>query len=676
MSTTPEELGERWDAFYNANVLPLIDLVIAAGLFWLAGLVIARLISLLPWWRRVEIRRTESAGCRGAGYALVTVGALLFVGLASIPATTPEIWYFMVAATAGLLGAIVLGLGMATTPRISATVVGASGDENAAWEAELLTRMRELNADDPRGRVEKPSGSDLNEVIAVSDQTGNAFVKFIGGALAMLFNLAPWRLQVTIFDGRSGTASLRRNGRFVEDVPLELPRDAVDPTHPAELLILAAAFGAKRVADHYPDITGFYNATDWQGIGMLRVARIAEGAARRTYLAKSVEKDPGNILTEYEQVHGTYAGATDPDQLVYLIDRLEPMINIAARLCGRTPVLEEVRYQPWHAASPFATNEPRLLMLRLMTLYTTAIRNWSVAEGSPGRLTVEERYRRAIKIVGALLDALGEPHHRPSPTERDAIRRMQDRAGVCYLLLLAKAGEIAPLVVTDPGHATRLELARQWSEQAADSIDIEVRYSYVCYLARTASPERSVVERDAIADKLEAVCRVDDEYRSTALTDPELQVLGAVAEVRAVVLPPIADAWDIERFAAQKRALLAAGVATPTALADRAVVIDLLERGAFRRGVLLPLHDGAEILAAGLAVRSSLDERARLRAVRCLLDERGHTVATLNAEADGSAEELVAAVAKAVFWVPDDAERRTSARFLAELVDHVGAAAR
>lgn len=697
-----------WSAFAD-GIEPFIEMAVAGGLAWLVCMVAARFIAAIPVWTRFTITRRTSTAAKWIGAATTLAAAAAYVALAAVPEVFGDAsaWMWVLVVVVALIGAVILAIGMATTPRLQVTVLQSSGESNAAWATEVTVRMRELNMDDPKGRVERPNGSDLNELVAIADRTENWVVALIGGAVSMLLNLTPWRLEVTIFDARSGIARLRRNGRFVEDAPLELPRDPADPEHPTELLILAAAFAATTVASAYPDIVGFYNTRQWLGLGLIGIARRSTGVARRDYISRAIQADPRNILVEYEDVYERYAYATDKETLTELLDRLEPMIQVAAVLSGRdvTP-LHDVKARPWHELdlkgghaedrdrgsriTPRPRPEPGLLMLRLMAFYCMTIRNWLMYEFSEPTDEVRgvewtseavERRRRATEIVRAFIGALDTLPRAERKAAHDAIVRMQQRAAISLMLLLDDDGDdgddtarsAAGRQVDGPQR-----IARDWKAAAEQSTELEVRYSLACFISRQLvlkpgdPPEEKV---DDIARRLRSVCWVD-EYRELALSDPELTRLGGHAPLRRAVLPKMRDAWQIARFKECRVQLESAGIRAPEELVHASVAHRLAQRSTLDERSIGRLVDSARILNAALEVDDHPYSTAeRLRVVRHLLDRGGHTVASLQTAHAEANDAVVADVAAAVHWIPDEGEQALSASFADGLVERLRASA-
>lgn len=668
-----------WNSFYSEIIAPAVALLIPIAIVWLLILLVTRLLALTAVFGGTTVRRRTSLWTRVIGFILTGGAAVAFVvgassgeaGLSGREAILPILL--------ALFGMSIYAFGMATRPRLAATVTDSKGAVNAALTTELLARMRELNADDTRGRVGEPSTSDLNEIIAVAGQSENWLVNVVAGAMSALFNVTPWRLDVTILDKKNALAVLHRNGRQVEDATLTLPADPDDTDHPGELLAVAAAFGAVTVARCYPDIVGFYGAQDWRGIGWLAATRGLPKEKRRVYLERALEADPQSILVEHAELFRRYAANptydVDREQLESLMDALEPMIREAAILSHvHRDELEAIEPKPWHSTVD-GPREPRLLMLRLMTLYTTFVRNWTALSERTDTASAGARRQRAAQIIDVFIDELPKTPPRDRRAARRDLMRMEQRASLSYALLREPGSSADP--ANRPG---RLEDARarrsEWIQHrviaARDSNDFDVRYSYACYLARRrhAGDMCSDTEPEAIAKRLALVLDVIDDYRDGAIDDPELRLLAAATPMRNVVLARDISAWDIKRFARHRTELEARGIIDPVRLSAPYISAKRLKSDTFDLATAQSLIDGARILAAAPRISpAGIDDPARLRAVQVVLDE-GHSVDSLLASwADPRARKaMTATVGKALFWNPDAGEQVVVEKFLGALV--------
>ncbi|WP_022890356.1 hypothetical protein [Agromyces italicus] len=707
-----------WGAFQSGFLAPLVDYGVVWVVAWLVCIVGARLLSAWRGWTRSPVTRRYSMRAKWIGGLIAAVAAAGFVGAGALTSAVGP-WLALawaVVVVLAIVGVIVLAHGMATTPWLKITVIGPSGSSNDAWATEVTVRMRDLNADNPSGRVERPDGSDLNELVTIADRTENWAVALIGGAMSMLLNLTPWRLEVTIFDTESGVARLRRNGRIVEDAALELPAVPAVAEHPGELLVLAAAFAATNVARRYPDIIGFYNTREWLGLGLIGIARrTRDDELREQYIARAIQADPRSILVEFEDVYERYRGATDPLRLRELLDRLEPMIHVAAVLAGRrVEALHDARFRPWHALDRepkrdsdearrrwrriTAHPEPQLLMMRLLTYYTMTVRNWLMS-GDTAFASDAERLactERAIAIVGEFVAALESMPLRERDAADEVFARMEQRAGLGLLLLLddhdgLRGGE------PDERLRDRRVTAERWKQAAMASTEVEVKYSVACYQSRRIAAGRANGDGELadVVERLTGVCWVE-EYRDLAIIDPELIPLGREPAMRDAVLFDMLDAWQIDRFREARLQLESAGVRRPEELAAAGAQHRAVQRSGLGGAEVAALADAARILRAALEAefgfgdgdgdggvgdecdaserRSRRERWARLRAARCLLDDGRHSSRSLIAEYDDDAESIVDDVARAMFWVADDDERRAVGDYLDRLVELVRAA--
>ncbi|HEY1105426.1 MAG TPA: hypothetical protein VGE78_04695 [Agromyces sp.] len=726
-----------WSLFQSGFISWFVDHALVWVAVWLVTVVAARALSIWKLWTRKPVTRSRSTEAKLVGAGVTALAAFAFVVVGSI---TSLIAPWLVVALIGVgviatVGIVVLAFGMATTPWLRITVTGTGGATNDAWATEVTVRMRELNADNPKGRIERPDGSDLNELVAIADRTDNWAFALVGGAVSMLFNLTPWRLEVTVFNSVSGVARLRRNGRVVDDASLQLPAPPADGGHPGELLTLAAAFAAVTVAHEYPDIVGFYNTNDWRGLGLIGVARITDDPAlRERYIARAREVDPDSILVEYEDVYHRYAGATDARRLRELIERLEPMIASAALQAGR-PIAgigtedESVTGATGTRSEPGKPEadasgarrsarryvEPPMLMLRLQSYYLMTIRNWLVAadgsakdDAAGGHADRPERLERATIVAAELVAALDELKREADAKQRRAqyakqrtsLERMEQRAALGLLLLndeRMKSRTAADTAAVDDAEASarlrqRVELATGWKNIAKRSGLVEVKYSVACYESRRIAEGWADDDADFefIVAQLGAVCG-DDEYRQLALADPELAPLvdprgdrARRIRMRDAVLLDMNDAWQIERFRRVRVPLERAGVRTPQDLVVPATQSRVVLRSDLDVDEVTSLADAARILHAVMTTECGLvpdrfdgrdadrEHWARLRAARALLDDDRHTVQTLCDEHAQDRGTLVDELATAMFWRPDEREERTVGDYVDRMIERLG----
>lgn len=668
-----EGLAGTWSSFYADYVAPFIALLVPVIVIWLLLVLLARLFAMTPGLPGSRTRRATSRIARVTGFILTLSAAIAFV-LAAVrdaaglsgPEAVPGVVFAM-------FGVPIYGFGMATRPRLAATVTAPSGEVNAALTNELLARMRELNADDARGRVEQPAASDLNEIVAVAGKSDNWVVNLVGGALTHLINLTPWRLDVTVLDKQRAIAVVTRNGKRVREAQLRLPVAPSDSNHAGELVALAAAFGAITVAACYSDIRGFYGAQDWRGIGMLAAADQVGQSQRNLYLRAATEADARSILVEHAALFQTYRPHASREELERVMDSLEPMIRQAARLAGISrPEFQQIKPKFWHQEGN-GSIEPTLLMLRMMTWYTTLLRNWLVQIPEADKRDSSMREQRGRDIVDVFVDTLRSMPKRDRLAAPNDLVKMRHRAALCYSLLQPEE-----LAEGNPGGASDLphdDAARsRWLSnlvgEISQSTEYEVRYSYACYLARRwargdavagASPSR-------IAERVRDVCDAVDYYQRIAPRDPELLLLKNFDPVREAVLPRLIDSWDLRRFGTHRRALESAGILDPAWLASSTVSVHTLTRAGIEESPAHSLLDGARILVAAQNARAGMDDASRLRGAWMLIDVEGHSAATLKSAFAASKQEVVDAVASAIYWAPDGQQKASATRFVERLV--------
>jgi len=703
-SSTPSDwtaaMGDRWGRFVDVVLAPLGDALLAILIAWLVLAVGARLVALLPGVRNLKTRRRTGAVLRTVGWSLVAITPIVAV-VATAYADDGMTAWMLVAIPLALVAIGVLGPGLATRSRLDAKVIGPDGSVNTAWSIDALMQVRNANLDDPGARVERPSSPDLGEFIAIADRSGSGVASALAWLFQVLFNSAPWMLQVTILDERSGIATLRRNGNPIDEVELALEWDSDEPDQHRKLLALAAGFTAMTMADRYPDVRGFYRATSWRSVGFLGLARMTRGDERRHYLARAIEEDPTSILAEYDRVFDRYEQLEDRAALESFLDRLEPIINQAAWLCGEPPIFDDVKPKVWHeyvrveaelggprldpsdvrrSMRPIRTRlderrrarpmrpEPRAMLLRALMLYMMAARNWAAyvdlepASGSELDEAVQMRRERirdaVVRDIELLEQETGGQRHDPNRV----LARMRARAALCYMIFNP----------ADAGEWTGPDAARRWLEDAGASLEIEIRYSYACFTARRARAMEASGEHELLVE--EAIrgvryARYVDYYQREAARDPELMLLGAEPRMRELVLPPISSPWQIVRFGAVRPQLERRGILDPARLADDP---GLLERGdtlGLGADDFALLVDAAVILKAALTTdEGGLTPVERLRAVRYLVDDAGYSVLALTGRFASEFDALAKAVAAAVHWVPTREELGDVERFLVGLL--------
>ncbi|MGW9629663.1 hypothetical protein ACWGST_03105 [Agromyces sp. NPDC055520] len=481
LSSWTAAVGTRWHAFVDAVLVPLGDALLAMLVAWLVLAVAARLVALMPGVRNLAVTRRTGATLRAVGWSLVALTPVVIV-IATAYASDGFAAWLVVALPLALAAVAVLGPGLASRSRLDAKVMGSDGSVNTAWSIDALNQVRNANLDDPTERVERPSTPDLGEFIAIADRSGSGIASAIAWLVQVLFNSAPWMLQVTILDERSGIATLRRNGSPVDEAELELEWETGEADQHRKLLALAAGFTAMTMAERYPDVRGFYRATGWKSVGLLALARMTTGAEHRHYLSRAIEEDPTSILAEYDRVYDRFEGLGDRAAHEAFLDRLEPIVNQAAWLCDEPQVFEHVPPKVWHtyvrtaaatgghrldpadvhaALRPIRTRidarrrarptrpEPHAMLLRSLMAYLTAARNWSAyvdlagtgsGNGSGnggGAAGDEDAARRRERIRGAVVRYIELLEHQTGGQRRDPNRvlaRMRARAALGYVI--------------------------------------------------------------------------------------------------------------------------------------------------------------------------------------------------------------------------------------------------
>ena len=729
LSSWAAGIGTRWNAFLQDVLVPLGDALLAMLVAWLVLAVVARLVALLPAVRNLKMRRRTGAVLRVVGWSLVSLTPVAIVFVTTVASDR-----FVVGLSVGLiaLAAVavgVLGPGLASRSRLDAKVMDSDGSVNTAWSIDALMQVRNANLDDPTERVEHPSTPDLGEFIAIADRSGSGIASAVAWLFQVLFNSAPWMLQVTILDERSGIATLRRNGHQVDEVELDLEWDSPQTDQHRKLLALAAGFTAMTMAERYPDVRGFYRAAGWKSVGFLGVARMTSGPEHRHYLNRAIEEDPSSILAEYDRVFDRLEKLDDRAALESFLDRIEPIVNQAAWLCDEKPVFDDVKPKDWHnyvraaaeaggqrldpsdvhaALRPIRTRidarrrarsarpEPHALLLRTLMAYLTAARNWAAvvdlaergaesAGEDPGAAARRDRIRDAVDRYIALLEhETGGPRRDPNRV----LARMRARAALSYVIFNpdvaddwtdagAAARGSSRLPTRRATEARRAAAARRWLEDAGGSLEVEIRYSYACFTARRAgamdAPEKHA---ELVDDAIRGIryARQVEFYQREAARDPELMLLGREPRMRELVLAPINSPWQIDRFAKVRERLERRGILDPARIADDPGVLglgDALGLSAEEFGLLI---DASTILQAAIATdEGCLTRTERLRAVRYLVDSAGYSVRALAGTFAQEFDALSRSVASAVLWVPTAEELENICRFLVGLVTRLDA---
>ncbi|MGR0319567.1 hypothetical protein [Agromyces sp. ZXT2-3] len=734
LSAWTTAVSTRWDAFVDGVLVPLGDALLAMLIAWLVLAVGARLVALLPGIRNLKATRRTGSVLRIIGWTLVVIVPVAIV-IATAYADDGFAAWLYVALPLALVTVGILGPGLATRSRLDAKVIGPDGSTNTAWSIDALMQVRNANLDDPSERVERPSSPDLGEFIAIADRSGSGVASALAWLFQVLFNSAPWLLQVTVLDSRSAIATLRRNGHPLDEVELTLEWDSIELDQHRKLLALAAGFTAMTMADRYPDVRGFYRATSWKSVGFLGLARMTRGEERRHYLSRALDEDPTSILAEYDRVFDRYQRIADRVELESFLDRLEPVVNQAAWLSGERQVFPDVEQMVWHdvvrvaadlgpkrldpadmrpVLRPIQTRleerrrvkppapEPRAMLLRTLMLYMTAARNWAAyvdLDGTGADATAIESRRDRIRMaVDRFITLLERESAAPRRDPNRVLSRMRSRAALCYMIFNPGApgawGEEDP-VSSAPSRASRADsggaggpgssqqvaaAASRWLQEAGSSLEIEIRYSYACFTARRAREigtpaERSLLIEEAIRGVRYA--RHVDYYLREAARDPELMLLGHEPQMRELVLPPIGSSWQVARFAALRPRLERRGILDPARIATDPSLESLRAELGLEPDEFALLVDASIILRAGLRTdEGGLSGEHRLRAVRHLIDDAGYSIPALTGTFAEQFERLSKSVAAAVHWVPTDDELLDVERFLVGLMARLEAETR
>lgn len=673
-------------------------------------LVGARLAVFCRANRDVRATREFAHSMRRRGYWLiVTVGGGVGVVYGGLRLTDDAYLSLglvaagLVALSVGVYAALALSVGLATSPRVDARVVSADGHNNPAWAIDVLTQIHSAHGGGESKAAASHGGGnqpDVGELITVADKSGNGMASLAAAVFQMLFNTSPWLIEVTVLDGVTATVALRRNGHEVEEEVLRLPYGHVEDDHHRELLAMAANFAAIRVAARYPDINGFYGVENWRSAALISVAMITTGPEREACLTLALEEDPSNLVAEYEELFEYVGDQTDASILMERIERLEPMIDLAAKLSGNVPVLDNGQ-MPWHddasrrildrnrkaegdrpsrlqrfvAVRPADRNmlraltlpEPPMMMLRLMLWYLSSVRNWLAVESArEGRLPDANAPQGDLGSLGSRVECVLRSmvaalvHSDVTPGRGESLERMR-----MYVAIDDQAlGSWAGVQFDQPTRA----LLNAWFTDAELSTDLDVQHSLAClYVSQmcSSSDRKYRKDRSALVVSSLKYAHFKPYWRDWSIRDPELRLAGGDAKIREVVLPAIADAWLIERFAQVRDRTPVRAVRDPELLTDR-VIVELAAAPDLTPDVVRSIAAGAAILRA--ARRSCLpDDQAVLRAVRHLLDE-GHDLNSLRSGCEFDFDYVVDGIAEAVYWVPSAPERESIVKFVKDLV--------
>lgn len=623
-----------------------------------------------------------------AGSSLVATWAFGARGVAGVPGAAGDpIGIAVFAVVVGALGALVLSIGFASSPVVDAKVLTSAGASNDAWAIDVLDQISSAHREgSPQSRVRaRGNRADLGDAIQVADRSGNGVAALVAWLLQLFFNVAPWLVQVTILDGISATATLRRNGHMIEEVPLRLAVGTAEQDQHRKLLIMASSFAAMRIAAKYLDITGFYGVESWKSAAYASLAIQTTDEERTEYIELALAEDPANLVAEFEELLDALDEPTDAEKLWVLMSRLESMIVVASTLCG-TPVGLDATPDQWHEKmlrrfvdrrrdDPRMTREPPQMMVRAIEWYLGAAGNWvALKTGADGEISsdvaedeLDRRRRNVASVISALADLLTRPEFRNrlgGEAARPEVERMQMRTALAEL-------SIAPWA--QPQHRPGVESALlRWFDEAVDTADPALRFLLACALAHEALR----VDDDERAEIVEGVrnsvefARFSAYYREWTFHDPELRLLGADPGLRNLALSGLTTAWEMKRFAEVATTHAAQALGDPGWI-DADVIAELRETGEIGAPMLRWIADGAAILRAARRADSGFDETAVLRAVRFLLDDAGFELISLRIAGEHEREALVDRIAEAVYWVPDASERATASRFVDALLEGI-----
>jgi hypothetical protein len=691
-------------------------LLLSLGIF-VVLIVIARLLISLPAYRQLRTPRDFADAMRKRGWWLTASAAVVMGFVYRILRSTEDAGLSASAFFVGLLGlglgvygTIVLSAGFAMSPRVDAKVLTPDGQDNAAWAIDVLTQIRVAHRAGAVPGATRPTTNhaDFGTLINVADRSGYGMAALLGSVVQLLLNTSPWLVDVTVLNGATAAATLRRNGHDLEEVMLRLPYgDPSDDNH-GELLIMASSFAAIGVAARYTDIKGFYEVENWRSAALVAVAMATSGEERRLCISQALEEDPSNLVAEYEEVADEYDDEGDTTNLVERMDRLEPMINLAALFCGTEPMLRTTSGQ-WHLVAIERHDarferlrdstpsrllkilsvtrreradlrapdipEPPLMMLRLMHWYLQSARNWLAlglerdgrlpnADDDPDTDVGSRRYRVGL-VLGWMVVALNDPY---------VVERVNDPAELERMRMIgAVDAAILQEWVDQPFDEPMSNRLETWLQSAHNSTDSYVQHQIACYFAQQLHESAGDQDTQTWSARLFDAVRYahsDPYWASWTFSDPELRLAGNDQKLRELALPDVAGPWHIERFAQIAGRTPVRAIADPAMLTDE-MFAELALAPDLPPDVIRSISDGAMILRAARAASSSFDDRAVLRAVRYLLDDNGHDLKSLRLERTRDIHPIVDGVAAAVFWVPDPMERAIAAEFVMELLRRI-----
>ena len=683
-STEPAEFAVAWILEWGTQAA-VVGAVLA---------ILARLLVFKPKYREYRTTTDLAARTKRLGIWLIATAALVSTLAFQVGRWRDEALVESAALVVGLLalavgvrGAWELSLGFATSPRVDAKVLNKDGTANEAWAIDVLAQINNAHregATPTSARASQRNQADFGDLIKVADRTGNGMAVLVTWLFQLFFNVSPWLVQVTVEDGLTAVATLRRNGHQVDEVTIQLEFGEADQDNHRKLMTMAASFAAMRVAAMYVDIKGFYGVDNWRSAASVSLAIQTVGDERQTYIERALAEDPSNLMAEYEEVLDGYDDETDADLLWARMDRLEPMIDVATVLCGWTMTLGE-RRSLWHQRLLDLTRarrmyipeelEPPLMMLRLMDWYLGSISNWialnlasegRIPTGTIGETSVEQRRRNVARILEGFARALDDSEigrRVPDSGERD---RLHMAAGMDHKVLASWA---------QPSYGGHTEGNLEfWWRVASGSTDHDIQFSYACALAHCYVHSRNEEDRRDLTDKIVGsvgYAKYNSYWRDWTFKDPELRLLGHADDLRELALSSIDSAWHIERFRPALDIWSVSALADPVMITEEVLASVRATKG-LKRTERQFISDGADILRAARTVTApSLGEQGVLRAVRYLLDDAGHDVLSLRLASERDLSGLIDGTAAAVYWVPNSVERIEVAQLIVALVERV-----
>ncbi|WP_395244105.1 hypothetical protein ACGGZK_18585 [Agromyces sp. MMS24-K17] len=286
LSDWTTSVGAGWDRFVTEVLAPVGNALFAILVAWLALAVVARLITLIPGIRNLRMARRTGAVLRAIGWTLLVLTPIITV-LTTAFAEDNFFTWLIVSTPLAYAAVGTLGVGLATRSRLDAKVITTDGEANEAWSIDALLQVRKVYSEELRGHMQQSGSADLSEFITLADRSGSGIASAIAWVVQVLFNATPWLLQVTILDGRSAVATMRRNGVAIGERELDLAWGDADADQHRRLLAFAAVFAAAEMESRYRDGRGFDRSEGWEAVAMRRLARSAKGDERGHYLARA-----------------------------------------------------------------------------------------------------------------------------------------------------------------------------------------------------------------------------------------------------------------------------------------------------------------------------------------------------------------------------------------------------